>query len=92
MERAVDWLFSHPEEEAVLNTSTKVEVDMNPAVYELFAMISHKGPSAHCGHYVSFVRKDDKWALFNDEKVAHVKNISESSSAAYLYFYRRIHL
>ena len=92
MERAVDWLFSHLEEEAVLESSTAVEDDMDPAVYELFAMISHKGPSAHCGHYVSFVRKDDKWALFNDEKVAHVKNISESSSAAYLYFYRRIHL
>lgn len=92
MERAVDWLFSHPDNEGQEEApTTAMAIDTQPAGYELFAMISHKGTSAHCGHYVSFVKKERKWVLFNDEKVAHVPDIAEASCAAYLYFYRRIH-
>lgn len=32
-------------------------------------MIVHLGRSVHHGHYVSYLKKDKQWTLFNDEKV-----------------------
>jgi ubiquitin carboxyl-terminal hydrolase 5/13 len=70
MERAVDWLFNHPEatgdfgeeesapaaEEAAASTA---EVsDTKPAQYTLNSIVCHKGSSIHAGHYVAFVKKD----------------------------------
>ncbi|KDQ51372.1 hypothetical protein JAAARDRAFT_41222 [Jaapia argillacea MUCL 33604] len=65
-ERAVEWLFSHPDdmgEETALSTSesSKPAVTiggsaMLPARYTLKAFISHKGPSVHSGHYVAHIR------------------------------------
>jgi len=73
MERAVDWLFSHPEAmgdfgddeaapsapEAGVSTSTaKIEVeDTRPAKFSLSSIVCHKGASIHAGHYVAFVKK-----------------------------------
>ncbi|KAH7923304.1 ubiquitinyl hydrolase [Leucogyrophana mollusca] len=62
LERAVEWLFNHPDdtgEDAVpskekgktLPGSTRL-----PARYKLKAFISHKGPSVHSGHYVAHIR------------------------------------
>ena len=97
MERAVDWLFSHPDavsglEEALSGTSSnsKPKIDTRSANYELHALISHKGTSSHCGHYVAFVKKDSVWVLFNDDKVVQVPDMTENISEAYLYVYRRI--
>jgi ubiquitin carboxyl-terminal hydrolase 5/13 len=55
----------------------------------LFALISHKGPSAHCGHYVAYIKKEDGWVLFNDSKVVQVPDITEPAKDAYVYAYRR---
>jgi ubiquitin carboxyl-terminal hydrolase 5/13 len=57
MERAVDWLFSHAgdmEEDSPNPSTTAVPLDTRPAKYQLFAIVSHKGTSAHCGHYGIF--------------------------------------
>ncbi|KAM0792178.1 hypothetical protein ACM66B_004875 [Microbotryomycetes sp. NB124-2] len=68
--RAVEWLFSHPEDqggddenENGQSGSTGTEQQrqlpgskMLPAKYRLKAFISHKGPSVHSGHYVAHVR------------------------------------
>ncbi|CZT14461.1 related to ubiquitin thiolesterase [Ramularia collo-cygni] len=86
MERAVDWLFSHPdavgdfgEDEASgaatdTTTAPPVEVeDTKPAHFTLKSIVCHKGSSIHAGHYVAFVKKEEEglgWVLFNDEKVA----------------------
>jgi ubiquitin carboxyl-terminal hydrolase 5/13 len=70
MERAVDWLFNHPEatgdfgeeesapaaEEAA--TSTTEVSDTKPAHFSLNSIVCHKGTSIHAGHYVAFVKKD----------------------------------
>jgi ubiquitin carboxyl-terminal hydrolase 5/13 len=68
--------------------------DVNvPAMYRLKAFISHKGPSVHSGHYVATVRQeDDKWVLFNDEKVALAEGKANQrmKSLAYLYIYERV--
>jgi len=73
MERAVDWLFSHPSEEAMMETDTfdtnanampvtpdqKVSGhDGGPANYKLQSVVMHKGASVHAGHYVAFIYKE----------------------------------
>lgn len=103
-ERAVEWLFSHPDDmgeettpdvgSATEKTSSTVGGSSKlPAQYRLKAFISHKGPSVHSGHYVATVKQPDgSWVLFNDEKV--VKEEGEGNekmkSLAYLYIYERV--
>ncbi|KAI9740942.1 MAG: hypothetical protein M1818_004548 [Claussenomyces sp. TS43310] len=70
MERAVDWLFSHPDEQgdfeddaaepsaaAVTVTRDLAGSETLPARFELQSIVCHKGASIHAGHYVAFVRK-----------------------------------
>jgi ubiquitin carboxyl-terminal hydrolase 5/13 len=71
MERAVEWLFSHPDDAgdlddnssaAAANTSAEPKryggSPNLPARYRLKAFISHKGPSVHSGHYVAHIRHE----------------------------------
>jgi ubiquitin carboxyl-terminal hydrolase 5/13 len=74
MERAVEWLFSHPDDAgdlddnsgaAAATTSADPKQPKNyggspnlPARYRLKAFISHKGPSVHSGHYVAHIRHE----------------------------------
>ena len=55
--------------------------------YTLFAIVSHIGPNTGSGHYVCHIRKDDRWVLFNDEKVA--ASSSPPLDLGYLYFFKR---
>ncbi len=105
-ERAVEWLFSHPDdmgEDAPSGSSLAVPAagavavvagdNSLPANYQLKAFISHKGPSVHSGHYVATVRQGDgTWVLFNDEKVALAEGEANErmKSLAYLYIYERV--
>ncbi|KAJ3116750.1 6-phosphofructokinase, alpha subunit [Phlyctochytrium bullatum] len=99
LERAVDWLFNHGHEmvddEMVDSSgsagasSTAETQDSGPAIYELHAFISHRGPSAHCGHYVAHVKIDGKWVLFNDNKVVEADNVEKAAKEAYVFFYKR---
>ena len=71
MERAVDWLFSHPdatgdfgEDDAAPAASTEpvaesgaAQEDTKPAKFALSSIVCHKGSSIHAGHYVAFVKK-----------------------------------
>ncbi|KZT00902.1 ubiquitin carboxyl-terminal hydrolase 14 [Laetiporus sulphureus 93-53] len=70
VERAVEWLFSHPDDtgedapaggrEASKSKSSTVGGSTElPARYRLKAFISHKGPSVHSGHYVAHIRVED---------------------------------
>ncbi|PFH46693.1 hypothetical protein AMATHDRAFT_7506 [Amanita thiersii Skay4041] len=67
MERAVEWLFSHPEDmgedsSSATNANTNTESTPLPPLpelpvrYRLKAFISHKGPSVHSGHYVAHIK------------------------------------
>lgn len=40
--------------------------------YSLEGAIIHLGSSIQCGHYVSYVRRDDQWLYLNDNRVAVV--------------------
>ncbi|KAK2861396.1 hypothetical protein FQN49_004244 [Arthroderma sp. PD_2] len=83
--RALDWVFSHPDEPAVPEPSAAATSSapsttipgssQKPALFDLQSIVCHKGTSVHAGHYVAFIRKhlpaesEPKWILFNDEKV-----------------------
>ncbi|KAL1916406.1 uncharacterized protein VTP21DRAFT_5597 [Calcarisporiella thermophila] len=91
MERAVEWLFSHPDamdEDVSMSpaggataeatgSSGRAGDDRPPFKYQVTSLVSHKGPSVHCGHYVAHVLKNGQWVLFNDEKVAAAEKLPE---------------
>lgn len=89
IERAFDWLFSHPEE-SVEESSHEQESLAFTSKYELSSFITHKGTSVFCGHYVAHLKDhQDRWILYNDEKVA-VARIDDSFPVkdAYIYIYK----
>ncbi|KAL4155017.1 hypothetical protein PRNP1_007131 [Phytophthora ramorum] len=55
--------------------------------YSLVGFVSHVGKNTNSGHYVCHMKKDDRWIIFNDDKVA----VSEEPplGAGYLYLFRR---
>ncbi|PIO75083.1 UBA/TS-N domain protein [Teladorsagia circumcincta] len=97
---AAEWLFVHAEEippECGAAVPGENTTPLEPAMsrefsdgsgkYRLVAFISHMGNSPHSGHYVAHVKKEDRWILFNDEKVAISQN--PPRQLAYLYLFQR---
>ncbi|KAG0247981.1 hypothetical protein BG011_000665 [Mortierella polycephala] len=100
MERAVEWLFSHMDtpidDDEGEGAAPAAAGGQNQALagdvtkkgqYQLASFISHKGPSVHCGHYVSHIKKGDQWVLFNDNKV--VADPKAPIGDAYMYIFKR---
>lgn len=85
IERATDWIFSHPDINKMECDDVLSDVSSK---YELVAFISHMGSSSHAGHYVCHIFKDDKWVIFNDNKVAISQN--PPKDLGYLYMYKRV--
>ncbi|GAA6027092.1 hypothetical protein JCM8097_006105 [Rhodosporidiobolus ruineniae] len=105
MERAVEWLFSHPDDDgsdsssaggaaAPSSASKTPGSSALPAKYRLKAFISHKGPSIHSGHYVAHVKGRDGWRMYNDEKVVKADEGEHSAEKlmplAYVYVFEKI--
>ncbi|XP_033097730.1 ubiquitin carboxyl-terminal hydrolase 5-like isoform X1 [Anneissia japonica] len=97
VERAADWIFSHLDElnsepmetsEAGASSSGDPQVRDGSAKYKLVAFISHMGTSTSCGHYVCHIKKDGRWVLYNDNKVALSENLPRD--LGYLYMYQRL--
>jgi len=96
IERAIDWLSSHFEDDIELTSDQNVddkmnedEIDNKPAKYELIGFVTHMGSSAQCGHYVVHLRHDNKWYLYNDEKVVKVTDDLPTENA-YMYLFKRL--
>ena len=98
VERAVDWIFSHPDDlggdndEAAPPTAEAAAAGPNltdgSPKYQLKAFISHMGNSHLVGHYVAHINVEGKgWVIFNDEKVALSEN--PPKGMGYLYLYKR---
>lgn len=62
-------------------------LDDGDGKYSLIGLISHIGKNTSSGHYVCHLKKDGKWVIFNDEKVA----LSEHPPVkhAYMYLFQR---
>ena len=62
-------------------------MDDGPGQYDLLGFISHMGSNTACGHYVCHLKKEGRWVLYNDRKVA----VSETTPLdhGYMYIYRR---
>lgn len=69
MERAIDWVFSHPDDQGDFTEDAPASNEAAspkelpgfadlPANFELQSIVCHKGASIHAGHYVAFVRKE----------------------------------
>ena len=80
---------------AALESSAVAPASKGPAVpledgsgnYSLIGMVSHIGKNTGSGHYVAHLKKDGKWVIFNDEKVA-LSN-KPPFQHAYMYLYQR---
>ena len=83
------------------NQTSDKKLDLNynegniTGLYELCGIISHKGSSANCGHYISWIKKSDKWFVIDDDNSDEVseKQIldlagSGSGHIAYVLMYR----
>lgn len=93
IERATDWIFSHPDEIDAMDTdaddgSAQPQYRDGNANYKLVAFISHMGTSSQVGHYVCHILKDNRWVIFNDSKVAISQN--PPKELGYLYLYERL--
>ncbi|KOS20035.1 Ubiquitin carboxyl-terminal hydrolase 14 [Escovopsis weberi] len=104
VERAVDWLFNHPDEQGIMDEDADTATPATqepagsatlPAEFALQSIVCHKGTSIHTGHYVAFIKKKLKdiptptWVLFNDEKVVEAHDVEEMRKFAYVYFFKR---
>lgn len=102
LERSADWLFSHADDLDAAVASVYGEPASQPAApaeagpsklddgsgqYELVGIVSHMGRNTACGHYVCHLKKEGKWVIFNDEKVAVSEN--PPRDLAYMYLFRR---
>lgn len=90
VERAFDWILSHPEGD---KESSPADTLPKPALYKLASFISHKGPSVHCGHYIAHVRHhpSGEWIMFNDDRVVRADPQPPTIAAeqAYIYVFTR---
>lgn len=101
-DRAADWLFSHMDDlDAAVASVFQIDNAKTSSVpppasclyedgegkYNLFAMISHIGKHTGSGHYVAHIKKDGKWVIFNDEKVA--LSSEPPFPHAYMYIFQR---
>ena len=55
--------------------------------YDLLGFISHMGANTSCGHYVCHIKKEGRWALYNDRKVAASENTPLEHG--YMYVFKR---
>jgi len=68
-------------------TASSVPLEDGEGKYTLVGLISHIGKNTGSGHYVAHLKKDKKWIIFNDEKVA--LSGRPPISHAYLYLFQR---
>lgn len=97
LERAADWLFSHADdldaaiaEEENKGASAGDSTATSPmrdgkGVYDMVGFASHMGSNTACGHYVAHIKKDGKFVLYNDEKVAVSQRPPLESGFLYLF-------
>jgi ubiquitin carboxyl-terminal hydrolase 5/13 len=95
VQRATDWIFSHPdpgsEPAPGASAPEKPQPVDGPARYRLVSFVSHIGSNTGSGHYVAHRRnpaRPDQWLIFNDSVVAACDTLP--IDRAYMLFFERI--
>lgn len=95
MERAADWLFNHADDlEGALAQAQgapqggDATVEDGAGEYELVGFVSHMGTNTACGHYVAHIKKEGRWVIYNDDKVA--ESAQPPRELGYLYMFKRV--
>ncbi|CAD6583113.1 MAG: deubiquitinating enzyme [Tremellales sp. Tagirdzhanova-0007] len=94
--------------DALVKDTGSSDVGANPSgMYELCAMVTHKGASADSGHYIGWTRSDnsvaasgeEEWFKFDDDKVSSVTadkivqmDGGGEDSVAYILLYRAVEI
>jgi ubiquitin carboxyl-terminal hydrolase 5/13 len=102
-DRAADWLFSHmddldgavaalesknqSQQTSTSASASKVPLEDGEGKYTMVGLVSHIGKNTGSGHYVTHLKKDGKWVIFNDEKVA--VSSQPPIQHAYMYLFQR---
>ncbi|XP_054007627.1 ubiquitin carboxyl-terminal hydrolase 48-like isoform X2 [Hylaeus anthracinus] len=70
--RKLNSFIQFPED---LDMSEYVRYPPQSKLYSLVAVLSHKGPSAHSGHYIANIcNSNGEWYQFSDDKVEKMQN------------------
>ncbi|XP_076161191.1 ubiquitin carboxyl-terminal hydrolase 48 isoform X2 [Ptiloglossa arizonensis] len=70
--RKLNSFIQFPED---LDMSEYVRCPPQSQLYSLVAVLSHKGPSAHSGHYIANIcNSNGEWYQFSDDKVEKMQN------------------
>lgn len=102
-DRAAEWLFSHMDDldaavaqaqsasssSATTSASSAAATRLDNSVgdYALVGFVSHIGKNTNSGHYVCHMKKNGRWIIFNDDKVA--LSADPPLGSGYLYLFRR---
>lgn len=57
--------------------------------YSIFAVIVHSGKSIRAGHFISFIKRENKWYFCDDELVKETTESKITVENSYLLFYRQ---
>ncbi len=102
VERAVDWLFSHPDvqgddEQAAAPAGAGVgkaaggppSEERGPKRYQLSAFVLHKGNQIQSGHYVAYIWSLEwrHWIVYDDERLS--VSLKPPVEQAYMYVFRK---
>ncbi|KAI9178953.1 ubiquitin C-terminal hydrolase Ubp14 [Blastocladiella emersonii ATCC 22665] len=106
LERAVEWLFSHPDvtgdepageaaggasDAPAAPAGERSDVAAEHPKYVLDAFVNHKGPSMLCGHYINHIAlPGGKWVMMNDDRVVAQPAPVPLLEEAYVYVLRRV--
>ncbi len=61
---------------------------MEKSKYSIFAIIMHCGKSIQAGHYVSIIKRKEKWYICDDDEIEEISRDQILVKTAYLLFYR----
>nr|XP_018898646.1 PREDICTED: ubiquitin carboxyl-terminal hydrolase 48-like [Bemisia tabaci] len=65
-------LTSHLQFPETIDMTEYIENSSGPYVYNLSAVLIHKGPGAHSGHYIAHILTSQGWYKFNDENIENM--------------------
>eukprot|EP01091_Cochliopodium_minus_P014742 TRINITY_DN5055_c1_g1_i1.p1 TRINITY_DN5055_c1_g1~~TRINITY_DN5055_c1_g1_i1.p1 ORF type:complete len:781 (+),score=295.31 TRINITY_DN5055_c1_g1_i1:1-2343(+) len=94
VEGAVEWLFSNSEDpgeeeqQQQKPSENKVHIDNGDAKYKLLGFVLHKGTTPQMGHYVAYLKKDNKWYCYDDSRIQESE--SPPFHSAFIYFFSKI--